>query len=69
MTHTDLDCAKNHFLHLSLLVFISLRIPWELGLQARRTSKRKVVTTNSAHTFPRYPNLVEHLEIVRPDQV
>src|SRR5205823_10127680 len=45
------------------------RIMRELGLQARRTSKRKVVTTNSAHAFPRSPNLVEHLEIVRPDQV
>lgn len=33
MTQTDLDCAKNHFLHLSLLVFISLRIPWEWAVQ------------------------------------
>ena len=40
----------------------------ELGLQVRRTSKRKM-TTNSALAIPRYPNLVEHLEIVRPDQV
>lgn len=44
------------------------RIMRERGLQARRKSQRKV-TTNSAHSFPRYPNLVEHLEIVRPDQV
>jgi transposase InsO family protein len=26
-------------------------------------------TTNSKHAFPRYPNLVENLEISRPDQV
>jgi putative transposase len=44
------------------------RIMREQGLQARRKSKRKV-TTNSAHPFPRYPNVVEHLEIIRPDQV
>lgn len=44
------------------------RIMRELGLQARRPSKRKV-TTNSAHAFPRYPNLAEHLEIARPDQI
>ncbi len=44
------------------------RIMRERGLQARRRSKRKG-TTNSAHAFPRYANLVEHLEIVRPDQV
>jgi putative transposase len=44
------------------------RIMRERGLQARRRSKRKG-TTNSAHAFPRYPNRVEDLEIVRPDQV
>jgi putative transposase len=44
------------------------RILRELGLQARRIPQRKV-TTNSAHPFPRYPNLVERLEIVRPEQV
>jgi transposase InsO family protein len=26
-------------------------------------------TTNSVHAFPRFPNLVESLEVVRPDQV
>jgi putative transposase len=30
---------------------------------------RRTRTTNSDHDFPRYPNLVEHLEVVRPDQV
>jgi putative transposase len=35
------------------------------GLQPRRTTR----TTNSRHSFPRYPNLVADLEIQRPDQV
>jgi len=30
---------------------------------------RRQHTTNSRHSFPRYPNLVENLEITRPDQV
>jgi putative transposase len=30
---------------------------------------RKRRTTNSNHPFPRYPNLVQNLEITRPDQV
>jgi transposase InsO family protein len=30
---------------------------------------RKRRTTNSNHPFPRYPNLVQDLEITRPDQV
>ena len=41
----------------------------ELGLQAHRKSKRRITTTDSSHPFPRYPNVVEHLEIVRPDQL
>src|SRR5258708_2173484 len=40
----------------------------ERGWQARR-KRTHHQTTDSAHTFPRYPNLVEHLEIVRPEQV
>jgi putative transposase len=44
------------------------RIMRELGLQAHRKAKRRT-TTDSRHPFPRYPNLVEHLEIVRPEQV
>lgn len=40
----------------------------ELGIHgAPPTRKRR--TTNSNHTFPRYPNLVQDLEITRPDQV
>jgi putative transposase len=44
------------------------RIMHERGLQARR-KRTQHKTTDSAHAFPRYPNLVEHLEIVRPGQV
>ena len=38
------------------------------SLQARKKRKKRR-TTNSEHDFPRYPNLVQDLEIVRPDQV
>jgi transposase InsO family protein len=37
-----------------------------LGRKHKRKTRR---TTNSQHPFPRYPNLVQDLEIVRPDQV
>jgi len=39
-----------------------------MGLQAqvKRTKRR---TTNSQHPFPRYPNLVQGLEVTHPDQV
>jgi transposase InsO family protein len=30
---------------------------------------RRVRTTDSGHGFPRYPNLVEGLEVIRPEQV
>lgn len=44
------------------------RLMREMGLQIR--IKRKTHrTTNSEHGFPRYPNLVQDLEILRPDQV
>jgi transposase InsO family protein len=35
------------------------------GVPPTRTKR----TTNSNHSFPRYPNLVQDLEITRPDQV
>jgi putative transposase len=39
-------------------------------LNLSRKHKRKAHrTTNSQHAFPRYPNLVQDLDIVRPDQV
>jgi len=39
-----------------------------MGLQAQ-IKRKKRRTTNSEHGFPRYPNLVLDLEIVRPEQV
>lgn len=44
------------------------RVMRELGLAAEPV-KRRVRTTNSDHPFPRYPNLVADLAVVRPDQV
>lgn len=44
------------------------RLMAELGIQGERPVRRKR-TTDSNHDFPRYPNLVEGLEVVRPDQV
>ena len=40
----------------------------EMGLQVK-TNRKTWKTTNSDHNFPRYPNLVQELEIVRPEQV
>lgn len=44
------------------------RLMGEMGLEAK-TKRKKQRTTNSEHSFPRYPNLVLDLEVVRPDQV
>lgn len=44
------------------------RLMQVMGLQVRR-KPHQTRTTNSQHDFPRYPNLVEDLAIVRPDQV
>ena len=44
------------------------RLMHELGI-AGKAPPRKPRTTDSGHAFPRYPNLVEGLEVVRPDQV
>lgn len=45
-----------------------LQLMQDMGLQGKiRRKTRK--TTNSQHDFPRYPNLVQGLEVVRPDQV
>jgi transposase InsO family protein len=35
----------------------------------RPVKRAKCRTTNSEHPYPRYPNLVERLEIIRPEQV
>lgn len=39
-----------------------------MDIQAK-IKRKKRRTTNSEHDFPRYPNLVQDLEIVRPEQV
>lgn len=44
------------------------RLMGELGLVGKRPIQRKR-TTNSNHSFERYPNLVMNLAIVRPEQV
>lgn len=44
------------------------RLMRELDLTVRRKKARKQ-TTNSQHSFPRYPNLVKDLMVSRPDQV
>ena len=44
------------------------RLMREMGLQVK-TKRKARKTTNSDHDFPRYRNLVQDLEIVRPDQV
>ena len=44
------------------------RVMGELGLQGK-VYRRKKRTTNSDHPFPRYPNLVQDVAVVRPDQV
>jgi putative transposase len=43
------------------------RLLCDMGLQARTKRKRRR-TTDSGHPFPRYPNLVQDLEIIHPDQ-
>jgi putative transposase len=44
------------------------RLMAEMGIHGLRPVRRKR-TTNSVHDFPRFPNLVEGLDVVRPDQV
>jgi len=44
------------------------RLMRDLGLVVKKKAKKRR-TTNSQHPWPRYPNLVQELEIVRPDQV
>ncbi len=44
------------------------RLMGELGLGGE-PPPRPPRTTNNAHSFPRFPNLVECLEVTRPDQV
>ena len=44
------------------------RLMREMGLLVK-TKRKARKTTNSEHDFPRYPNLVQDMEIVYPDQV
>jgi len=44
------------------------RLMREMGLQGRVKAKKQR-TTDSRHSYPRYPNLVQNLTVVRPDQV
>ena len=44
------------------------RLMAELGIMGERPARRPR-TTDSRHAFPRYPNLVAGLDVVRPDQV
>jgi putative transposase len=44
------------------------RLMAELGLAAKPV-QRKVRTTNSAHPFPRYPNLVQNRRATYPDEI
>lgn len=44
------------------------RLMKEMGL-AQPVRRQRCRTTNSEHPYPRYPNLVQDLAIVRPDQV
>ena len=44
------------------------RVMREMGLQ-RPVKRRKYRTTDSEHPYPRYPNLVQELEITYPDQL
>jgi transposase InsO family protein len=44
------------------------RLMAEMGVGGKAPARRRR-TTDSRHDFPRYSNLVEHLEVTRPDQV
>ncbi len=44
------------------------RLMHQLGLVVKKKAKKRR-TTHSQHPWPRYPNLVQELEMVRPDQV
>jgi putative transposase len=44
------------------------RVMREMGVQGK-VKRRKTRTTNSQHPYPRYPNLVNGLEVIYPEQV
>lgn len=41
----------------------------EYGMLIRRRKRRKVSTTDSNHPFRKYPNLVRHMQVIRPNQL
>ena len=45
------------------------RLMAKLDLQAPKPAARKCRTTDSHHPYPRYPNLVDELQVEYPDQV
>lgn len=45
-----------------------MRLMGDMGLEGK-TYRKKRRTTNSDHPFPRFANLVQELEVVRPDQL
>jgi putative transposase len=44
------------------------RLMREMGVQGQRP-RRRLRTTHRDHAYPRYPNLVQGLTVVRPDHV
>lgn len=44
------------------------RLMRQMGIQVAGKTQKKA-TTNSQHPYPRYPNLMQDLVIIRPDQV
>jgi putative transposase len=44
------------------------RLMHELGIVGK-AAERKPRTTDSGHAYPRFPNLVEDMEVIRPEQV
>ena len=45
------------------------RLMHELGLGGKAPVRHRCRTTNSAHPYPRFPNLVRDLEVDHPDHV
>jgi transposase InsO family protein len=44
------------------------RLMAEMGIEGKAPVRRER-TIGRRHDFPRYPNLVEHLEVIHPDEV
>jgi putative transposase len=71
IAHVRLSTADGHAPHWLGHAVIAKRVRWlmhELGITGE-APQRKPRTTDSDHTFPRYPNLVEGREVTHPDRV